>query len=277
MNTSLKTLLGCFVTVFFLHACEKGTPLEIQSYMRLNLEAFYTDTSLYYQVKLNDKIVNERSAIGGNKLELLAGKDLEFVTSGRLVVTVVKKNSPNLVLDTTIFFTNFNELLLVQLDPTKKATLINKKTETVTLPKPGLDSVKVRFYYNIRRNGILLTNIDLQLYSYPIDSLFSNLDKPPFLTNEGRLRNVSRDVVNDYISVRYTNKDGKKLGYVFDIYPPSSTATTLPLYKKYYDEYDGYVGGAMELVPANDFQTVRVTRRTNTSTYRYGQFLFGFQ
>ncbi len=264
-----------------MQACEKATPLDIQSYMRLNLEAFYTDTSLYYQVKLNDKIINEQSAVGGNKLELLAGKDLEFVTSGRLIITVIKKSNSNLVLDTTVFFTNYNELLLVQLDPTKRATLINKKTETVTLPKPGRDSVKVRFYYNasdnIRHNGVVLTNIDLQLYSYPVDSLFSNLDKPPFLTNEGRLRNISRDIVNDYISVRYINKDGKKLGYAFDIYPPSSTTTTLPLYKKYYDEYDGYVGGAMELVPSNYFQTVRVTRRTNTSLYRYGQFLFGLQ
>ncbi len=281
MNNSIKTLVGCFLTVFLLQACKKGEPVEVQSYMRLNLEAFYTDTSLFFQVKLNDQIIAEQTAVGGNKIETLVGKDLPFVTKGHLVVTVIKKSGPNVVFDSTIFFTNFNELLLVQLDPTKKPTYINKQTETATLPEPGKDSVRVRFYYNstdnIRRNGVLLSNIDLQLFSYPIDSLFSRGEKEPVLANEGRLRNISRDAVTNYFDVRFINSKKEKLGYVFDIYPPASTSSTLPVYKRYYDEFDGFVGGAMLLVNDASFQTLRITRLTNTSPYRFGNFLFGFK
>lgn len=276
----IRILIGCFLTVFLLHACKKGEPLEVQSYMRINLEAFYTDTSLYYQVKLDDKILREESIVGGNSVTTLLAKDVEFITSGRLVVKVIKKNNAVLLLDTTIFFTNFNEYLLVQLDPKKSATLVNKQTETVTLEKPGTDSIKARFYYNgsdeIKRNGVLLTKIDLQLYSYPADELFSRAPNPPLLKTEGRLRNISSGILSDYFSLAAVDKNKKKLAYVFDIYPPSSTAATLPLYKKKFDDTDGYTGGNLSLGDGTSiFSTVRVAKLD--ATYRYGSFLFGFK
>lgn len=267
--------------LFLLQNCSKEERVEFQKYMRFRLEAFYPDTALYYQVRLNDSILSEFTGItGGTIVNLISGQkgQLPFEDSARLHITIVKKNGRNYQLDSIVHLTNENEFLLLQTDDRLRPMIINKNIAVATERKPGKDSVRVRFFYNdyddIRRNGNLLPTIELQVYSYRVDSL-GGVDPPP-LKFEGRYKAISRGVLTPYISLRYQEGNTMR-NFVFDIYPPTNNPAATPQYRHFYDEIDGFLGGSLPVgVNNGTFQTFRITKFEPSTPYRNGLFLFGF-
>lgn len=263
--------------------CSKGEPLEKTSYMRVKLEAFFPDTALFYQVRINDSLIAEVSGVNaGGPVNLVNGikGQLPFLDSARLKVTIVKKNSANIALDSMVHFTNDNDFLLVQTNQRLKAGLINKKIAMATDRRPGKDSIYVRFFFSdeddIRRNGALLRTIDLQIYSYRPDSLFDVNE--PALRDEGRIRNVRSGEFTSYIPLRNI-RDNIQRNFVFDIYPPGSSAATQPQYRRQYSEYDGYIAGDIPVggLERGPWQTFRITKSQMSGTGKNGLLLFGFK
>lgn len=279
MYLKAHTLLFIVFFAFLFCGCKKGEEVAVQRSMRLRIEALYTDTSLYEQVKLGDSILKESKVAEGNKMILLFTGNLTYTDSGRLTITIIKKNNPSITVDTTIRFWHTNEFLLLQLDPRQKPVFIDKKKETANHPQKNSDSVNIRFYYNadddIRRNGNLLKSIDLQLYSYALDSLTVNAPYEPSLRTEQKIAGIKSGELSNYTTLAIKDSGGKQRGYVFDIYPPGSTAATKPQYPRQFDEFDGYIGGGVQL-GTGSFQTLRITKKNTSSPYRLGKFLFGF-
>lgn len=282
MKNFFSLLLLSFLLLAFFQNCQKGEAVPYQQFMHFRLEAFYPDSALYYQVRVNDSVLSEFAGhSGGSIVNLVQGQknQLPRLDSARLKITIIKKNGRNYILDSTVYLTNDNDFLLLQVDDKLRPTLINKRIATVTERKPGKDSLRVRFFYNdyddIRRNGNILKNIELQIFSYRIDSL-GNVNEPP-LKDEGRIRNVRSGELTPYISLRYQN-EGSKRGFVFEIYPPNSTPTTKPQYPRKYDEIDGFIGGSLSVDNSRGtFHTFRITKFDPASPYRNGLFLFGFK
>lgn len=272
----------CAVCLLGLQNCRKGERVEVEKYMRFKLMGFYPDSALFYEVRLNDTLLSEFAGHSGNTFVNLVNskkEQLPFVDSARLKVSIIKKNGRNILIDSLIYLTNDNDFLLFQTDDKLPPTFINKKIAAVTERKPGKDSVRVRFFFNdyddIRRNGNLLKTIELQIYSYRIDSL-GGVDAPP-LKLEGRYKGILSGQLTPYISLRYQNEDGPR-NFVFDIYPPSTNPATQPQYKHFYDETDGFIGGSLPIEVTNGpLQTFRITKSDFYTPGRIGLFLFGLK
>lgn len=282
MNRRFQNLLFLVLSIAVITGCGKEERIVTPRYMQVAVESFFPDTALYCQVKIDDMLLADFTAsAGGQIINLINGINgqIPFVDSGHLKITIVKKSSPNIIFDSLVYFTNDNNFLLLQLDATQRASLINKSIATATEIRPGTDSLKVRFFYNkddeIKRNDKILSSIDIQLYSFFLDELGAT--EQPELKNEGRIQAVKIGALSPYYSINY-QKDNRPRGYVFEIYPPGSTPSTKPQYPRKYDEYDGYIGGALLTSPSKgNFQTFRITKIEPYTTYRNGLFLFGFQ
>lgn len=263
-------IFASFLTVLF-SACRKGDFLAAKKYMKLKIEAFYTDSALFSFVQLNDSVIMQQASANAGGYTTILNKELDATTgdSAWLRVLIVKKNAENIEIDSMIHFTNNNEFLLLQLDPKTKPFFINKKLENATAVKPGKDSIKVRLYYNVSDSvkypadyptvtfrGKTVDSFNLQLYSLlPENGEY----KKENLKKDMLIRSIKINRLNDYFSVYAGSGEGMVYGY--DIIDIKSSRI---IQKHEVGTYNGFVKGNFELGSRSGglFQTCRITKRS---------------
>jgi hypothetical protein len=277
------------ICLFFLFSCikENAASLPQDKAMRLTLEAYYTDTSLFHSVKLDEAVVaNEAAIVAGtlNKLFQSPAGGLFLKDSAKITATVVKKNNPNLAFDSTVYLTNINEFLLLQLDPRKKPVFINKRLENATAIKPGKDSVKVRFYFGSEEdfrsripgnNKATILRLKLYIAERQPDGSYQKNN-----TVVATINNIRANELTPYYS--FYVPDNKE--YLFDVLDGRSGNFTdaQRLIQRYDFDPDFFIDsyvGRIEKQPAIQglFQTCRITRSSNLNGVRAvnAPFLFG--
>lgn len=248
--------------------CSKERFEERERYMKFNLDAFYTDTSLFYNVKLDDTTIREQSSVLANRYFNMAstGQGILRADSSRLRVTVVKKNTPNLEFDSVIYLTNINDFLLIQLDPRAAPTLINKRLENATAIQPGKDSVKVRFFYNttdnIRyTNNRIADSVSLQLYT--TEKVTDGEYKAPkkYLL----IRGIKLNTLSSYLSL-YASPSSP-LRYGFELLDGRNNTTILQRYE--WNNEDGFIKGVLDYAGDGKFRTQRISRSTKEGEWTF--------
>lgn len=212
-----RTVLPLLLAFLLLQtsSCIKSAAeqLEMPRAMRISLESFYSDTSLFQAVQFDDQVlVNEARTVAGslNRLYQSPTGGLILRDSVRIKVTVVKKNNPNLVFDSLVFMNNVNDFLLLQLDPKKKPVFINKRLENATLQPPASDSIKIRLYIsaadnitNPKNNNSKVNDFELQLYH--LEEQAGNL----VAVKDKLIKGIKLEQLSDYISLA----DQRQYGY----------------------------------------------------------------
>lgn len=284
-----RSLSGIIVLMLLMSSCLKEDPAAVEQdrAMRLSLEAFYTDTSVFHSVTLNNQIVSNTPLVIAGELNSLYQSPtggLHFSDSTRIRVTVVKKSPPNLVFDSIVYLNNINEFLLLQLDRQKPPVFINKRLENATAVKPGQDSVKLRFFVSADEDfrskipGNPRATL-LRLKMYVVERQPDGSYKKS-TTVVQTINNIRLNELTPYYT--FYAPDDKE--YMFDLLDARSGSFTdaQRLIQKYdFDPdffIDSYIGRLQkQAARAGLFQTARLTRSANLNGVRgiNAVFLFG--
>lgn len=262
----LIIVAGCCLLVII--GCSKGDFEERERYMKFKLDAFYTDTSLFYSVKLDDTTLHESSAIEANRYFTMINTTTGIIRadSTRLKITVVKKNAPNINFDSVIYLTNINDFFLIQLDPRTPPALINKRLENATAKQPGKDSVKVRFFYNTTDNIRLANNrladsVNLQLYT--TEKVTDGEYKAPkkYLLIKG----IRLNTLSSYLSLYGASNSPIKYGFeLLDAKAPNAI-----LQKYTWNSEDGFIKGVLDYYGDGKFRTLRINKSTKEGEWTF--------
>lgn len=237
--------------------------------MKLRIDAFYIDSALFSCVQLNDSVILLQASADDGGYTTIIDKELDAATgdSARLKLLIVKKNAPNIEIDSVIHFTNNNEFLLLQLDPLTKPLLINRKLENAAAVKPGRDSIRVRIYYNISDSvkysadyptvtfrGKTVDSFNLQFYTLKPE----NGEYKKENVKKGKLvQGIKIDRLNDYFSMYDGSDEGMAVGYdIIDI------RSSRVIQKHEIGTYNGFIKGNFEISNRSSglFQTCRLQK-----------------
>lgn len=264
--------LGKLTILIAFAACHKGDFVPSKKYMKLNIDAFYTDSSYYSIVQLDGEVIAENNSSTTGYVHL-ASKELDAPDgdSGHIKLTVIKTNGETLYSDTTLHFTNNNNFLLVQLDHNTTPVWINKNIETSSLIKPGEDSVKIRFFFNasdsirypedyptVSFRGRVVDSCNIQLYSLAANqnSEYEEVN----IKKENIITGVKANVLNGYWSVC---THGSVSGTVFGVDIVDIKSSRI-IQKYQIGRYNGFTKGNLELSTRDNglFQTYRLSKNT---------------
>jgi hypothetical protein len=274
-----------FAVIILLNACQKGELLHFQQYVKLNVEAYYEDTSLFTTASFNDSVIlqDPSSKDGGQVTSLFVNPvelPLPVGDSGRLKITVVKKRNSNIEFDSIIHLTNLNEYLLIQLDPSQRPYLLNKRTAAATLARPHEDSIKVRFYFtsndpNFRNKNFspprTISKVDLELWALKE----VNGEMKPVNLNR-KIRVNANQLTDEYFSF----KKGELYAWrILDVSPGVASNQRVVEAFEYDADFTAFTRGFIELSDQTVFQTVKITQTYDNIYFQpglNGRYLFGF-
>lgn len=281
----LRCLLFLLFSVSLFCSCRKGDFVPGPKAMRFTLESFVTDTALFYQVQLDDSLVASQTGIfTGTTLLATSSEGFVRKDSIRLRVLMVKKNGVNLQYDSTIFLSNVNEFLLLQLDPSQKPQLINKLLENATAIPPAEDTIKVRFFFNTSdqlvnaRNGnsvVTALNVHVAVLEPQTNGTYKTVAGPIF-------QNIRVNQLSAYFSLAAGGKYGFQL---WDTTRVLAANRKLIQNIRYSSEDLDFVEGRFETAPRSiaRFQTIRIGKSAfvdvlgDTWISYNGRYLFGFK
>lgn len=275
-------IVASFSVSFF--SCQKGQPVELEKFMKLDMEAYYEDSSVYSTISFNGQQIGSGASVepGGDVVDLLVNPaeiKRPAGDTGRLEVSIIKKNNPNLIFDSVINVENFNDFLLIQLDPLQRPYLINKRIASSSLPQPTGDSLQARFYFSSNDPNIKnynysparrVTKVDLELWALKeVDSVLQPV-------NINRKFRVEADRLTDkYISF----KKGEQYGWrILDVSPGVASNNRIIETYEYFEEYRAFTRGFIELADNQKFQTIKIMLTYDINLFQpgiNGNFLFG--
>ena len=278
--------LAAFLPSLIFFSCQKGEPVNMERYMKLDVEAYYEDPSLFSTVSFNGKeLVRDASEKeGGDITDLLVSPaeiQMPARDSGKLEITIIKKNNPNLVFDSIINVSHFNDFLLVQLDPLQAPKFINKNIASATIPQPTNDSIKARFYFssndpNLRNNNYspatVVTRVDLEIWAL---KEVEGIKQPVNINRKFRVN--ANQLSDEYFSF----KKGEQYAWrILDVSPNVASDKRVIESFEYDADYEAFTKGFIGLTDQTNFQTVKIMQTFDDFLFQpglNGKYLFGFQ
>jgi hypothetical protein len=274
VKSIIRATFFSVILLFIFFSCKKGEFINTEKYMKLSIDAFYTDTVLFSSVSINDSVVIQNSSMVAGAYTKLLDKELNAPAgdSARIKFLIIKKHGSNIAIDSIIHFTNNNDFLLLQLDPLAKPLIINKKIESSTLVKPGVDSTKVRFFFN-SADKIPADSVDLQLYK--TEKITDGEYKSP--VKHIRINGVRKNILGKYLSIYNKNPDIK---YGFELYDAKNKNKLIQDYE--WNSEDGFLKGALDIDGEGVFRTIQLKQSTREGEYSFtlatglnAEYIFG--
>jgi hypothetical protein len=186
MNYYFKRPMLLVVLVLLFSCNKEGKPLELDTFMSVDVRVYHPDTSVYHIINLGGQEVKKGAQyISGSGTTYIGQIQTTYRDSAELDIKLIKtQENSKFEYKKKTGFSFINNYLLFQTCTDATPILINIGEGEKTEPPPAGDSIKLRFFFSnndklINPNpsqGKLIRRMRLQIFTFTNNS---NINLPP--------------------------------------------------------------------------------------------------